>query len=464
MSGRTGTGRCDRCNARTAADNVSPHCAPCQRSIGTTRRCPPASFWHSELVARAVLLRDFGLIVRAARESCVPSATQMEMANWLGLSQAQVSRIESGRTPANDLTKLARWAAVLGAVPGSLWFDFSAAGSSGAAAPNHATLASAADSIGDPVSLVMPVPARASSRRVGNDEVDAVNVATQTFRRLDNRFGGGHGRSMVSAYLQTEIMPALDDARFERGTRPRFERAAAELFHLAGWMAYDVGSSHEGRAHLRRAFDLASSAHDDALAAEMLAAMSHQASFSRRADEAIDLAVAARRAAHRSGSPALLAESATLEAHGLALIKDARGCIAALGRADSLFAQATADNTPSWLSYFDRAYLSAKFAHALRDLGRPADAERFARDSLKMSDGYDRGRLFNTALLAAILAESGKIDEAVMSTREAITMAARVRSARVRPYLDDIGHRLEPFTAVMGVREILAELRAATRG
>ncbi|MGH3612368.1 MAG: hypothetical protein ACRDRK_07170 [Pseudonocardia sp.] len=130
-------------------------------------------------------------------------------------------------------------------------------------------------------------------------------------------------------------------------------------------MSYDVGDERRGRTQLRQAFELATPAGDDALTAEMLAAMSHQAAFARRPDEAIDLALAARRAAHRSGVPALQAESAALEAQGLALTGDLRGCIGALRRAESLFLAATEDNTPPWLRYFDRAYLSAKFAQAL---------------------------------------------------------------------------------------------------
>jgi tetratricopeptide (TPR) repeat protein len=207
-------------------------------------------------------------------------------------------------------------------------------------------------------------------------------------------------------------------------------------------MAYDVGDRHVGKQHLRDALDIASDVGDDALTAEMLAAMSHQAAFSRRSGEAIDLAIAARRSAARSGAPALHAESFALEAQGLALRRDGRGCISALQRAERAFLSATPENTPQWLLYFDNAYLSAKFAQALRDLGRPADAERFARESLQMSDGYERGRLFNTALLASILADGGQIEEAVTVARSAIEMAGQVRSARARGYLRDVGVRL----------------------
>jgi hypothetical protein len=176
----------------------------------------------------------------------------------------------------------------------------------------------------------------------------------------------------------------------------------------------------------------------------MLAGMSHQASFNRQADAAVELATAAGYTARRAGIPKLQAEAAVMEAHGLALRGDHRGCITALQRAEKLFVSDTGE-TPEWLEYFDESYLSAKFGHALRDLGKPTDAERFARGSLKMSDRYERGRLFNTALLAGVLADQGKIEESVQHASLAVQMSNSMRSARTTGYLNDVCNRLLPY-------------------
>lgn len=445
---------CGRCRARLASDNAGGLCSPCSRVDRAAVRIPPASFWVSEPVQRAVARRDFGLIIKAARAAGDPPVRQAEMGVWLGLSQAQVSRIESGRSPVNDLVKLTRWAHVLGAPADVLWFRL--------APPLVPAVPAAAASEGMPTLPSAPaVVAVGPSRLIGRDEVDVVRETTRAFRQIDNRFGGGRARSAVSAYLGTEIEDALSGGRFARGARPVFERAAAELFQLAGWMSYDVGDAREGRSQLRKALDLATAAGDEALTAEMLAGMSHQAAFLRRTDETIDLALAARRAAHRSGSPALQAESAVLEAQGLALMSDARGAVAALARADKLFAKAVPENTPQFLGYFDRAYLSARFAQVLRDVGRSADAERFARDSLLMSDGYERGRMFNTALLASILADSGSVEESVSVARDAVRMAGRVRSARAQGYLRDVATRLAPYRTHADVASLLRDMVSA---
>jgi len=62
-----------------------------------------------------------------------------------------------------------------------------------------------------------------------------------------------------------------------------------------------------------------------------------------------------------------------------------------------------------------------------------------------MSDGYERGRLFNTALLASIVADLGRVDEACSLGAEATQMANDVRSVRSMAYLADLARRLSRF-------------------
>ncbi|MPZ66627.1 MAG: hypothetical protein GEU83_14320 [Pseudonocardiaceae bacterium] len=63
-----------------------------------------------------------------------------------------------------------------------------------------------------------------------------------------------------------------------------------------------------------------------------------------------------------------MSEAAVMEAHGLALAKDTRDCLAALRESEEAFAAATERERPDWLGYFDGAYLAAKFGHCFRDL------------------------------------------------------------------------------------------------
>lgn len=230
----------------------------------------------------------------------------------------------------------------------------------------------------------------------------------------------------------------MREGRYRSDVRHELSTAVAELNQLAGWIAYDVGDTGSGRRHLRQAMHLSQDVGDDALAGEMLAGMSHQAAFARAAALATDLARAAKDNGKRSGVPALVSEASVMEAHGLALAKDTRGCLTALRESEQAFAAAQQRDRPAWLGYFDGAYLAAKFGHCFRDLGRPTDAERFARRSLDMLDGYDRGRLFNLALLASALADQGKVEEACETGSAALRIAGDVRSVRTVAYLADL--------------------------
>jgi hypothetical protein len=69
-----------------------------------------------------------------------------------------------------------------------------------------------------------------------------------------------------------------------------------------------------------------------------------------------------------------------------------------------------------------------------------------------MIDGYDRGRLFNLALLASILAGQGRVEEACETGLAAVRLASEVQSVRTVAYLVDLSRRLAPFRAEPAVR------------
>lgn len=295
-----------------------------------------------------------------------------------------------------------------------------------------------------------------SPRVSGVDRTDLVIMQemTSTFRRLDNRFGGGHNRLMLESYISVQVEPALNSRRVSDSLRRDLFLAVAELYQIAGWMAYDMADRMTGRRWLQAALRICEDATTDSLMAEILAAMSHQASFNGSSDSAVELAMAAGHAARRAGLPKLQAEAAAMEAHGLGLQRDTQGCIKALTRAERHFHGTENSQTPEWLTYFDDAYLAAKFSHALRALGQLNEAERFARQSLDMIEGYDRGRMFNTSLLAGILADQARVDEAVTHAGRAVEMGKSIRSARAQYYLNDVFRRLRPYDKTAAVESL----------
>jgi tetratricopeptide (TPR) repeat protein len=127
-----------------------------------------------------------------------------------------------------------------------------------------------------------------------------------------------------------------------------------------------------------------------------------------------------------------------MEAHGHAASNDARACARALSDAEAAFGRAVRADDPVWLRYFDEAYLAARMGHCFHALGEPGHAERYARRSLTMDGRFVRGKAFNLSLLATALAEQDDIEQACTVGRQALDLAAGLRSARSVRYIREL--------------------------
>ncbi|MFI7068668.1 helix-turn-helix domain-containing protein [Micromonospora sediminicola] len=306
-----------------------------------------------------------------------------------------------------------------------------------------------------------PAPVTQPGRNaVGQPQIDTIRAMTATYRGLDNQYGGGHARDTVARYLHQEVTPLLTDGRYDHPTGQRLLSAAAELAQLAGWQAYDTTEHGIAQRYLTLALDFAHAAGDNGLGAEILAAMSHQATYLGHTTTGLDLARAAGQAARRAGVPVLTAEAHVMEAHALAKAHDERACAAALHKAERALDRADRSTDPQWLSYFDEAYLSAKFGHCFHALGRNTHAERFAARSLRMDNRYVRGRAFNLALLASVHAQQGEAERACTTGAEALSLTAQLRSARAVRYLRDLQAHLAPHRRLPTVRHFTGRIDA----
>ncbi|GAB2690386.1 hypothetical protein [Nocardia thraciensis] len=303
-------------------------------------------------------------------------------------------------------------------------------------------------------------PVSAGSRRVGQGDVDSLRTMTAAFRDLDNKVGGGRVRPTIVQYLHSSVGPLLRGNYAEAVGRQLFA-ASAELTKLAGWAAYDQEEHGLAQRYLIQALRLARAAGDPGLGAEILAAMSHQATYVGRPGDAVDLARAAQISARSAGLAALESECHMVEAHGHAARQDDSSCALALNAAERAFSKAESSDRPEWLTYFDGAYMSAKVAHCFRDLGDDVRTARFAEQSLDMSDGYLRGRAFNLSLLAAARAADDPL-EAVSIGRQALDIAAGLSSRRSYAYLRDLRKRLDPYVSTPEVADFRQQVRELT--
>ena len=131
VGSRSARRRYCRCGTRLAADNSEDQCARCQRAARDKLIAPPhvpPEFWQAERFQQAFDAQHIGWISRAYRTHPHHYAvygssgiSQTLLGQWLGLSQAQISRIETG-APIRDLDTLQHWVRVLRIPAESLWF------------------------------------------------------------------------------------------------------------------------------------------------------------------------------------------------------------------------------------------------------------------------------------------------------------------------------------------------------
>jgi helix-turn-helix protein len=105
--------RCQVCDARLAWDNADILCSPCRKVHSSAFGPPPVPPDLRESAELQAAFADWhmGKVIRAYRHH--PShgprpLSQDVVAGWLGLTQTQISRIESGRA-VTDLDRLVAW-------------------------------------------------------------------------------------------------------------------------------------------------------------------------------------------------------------------------------------------------------------------------------------------------------------------------------------------------------------------
>ncbi|MEV0127379.1 helix-turn-helix transcriptional regulator [Dactylosporangium sp. NPDC050688] len=454
----------------------------------------PDEFWARDDVRGALAERDIGALFQLVRRHTCASQTQLGIA--AGLEQGYVSRIMAGRKVmvidvleriADGFGMPSTPRVLLGLAPGGhasagveppaavhgTWQDGVAAAVElwrgdverrevlryGAFTAAGFTLPALRWFTGEgQVDL-----AKTGQRAVGQPDVDMIREMTGTFRQLDNQYGGGRLRQTLVRYLDNEVTPLLRDGRFDHATGRALLSASAEATQLAGWMAYDDGEHALGQRYLIQALDLAKAADDKPLGAEILAAMSHQAVYLGDSAVAVELARASGRTADHAGVPVVVAEALVMQAHAHARLGDAATCAALLSRAEVALDQADRSRDPQRISYFDEAYLAARFGHCFRELKQGKQAERFAVQSLKMDSRYVRGRAFNLLLLATACAQVGDAARACAIGDKALELTTRLHSARAHGYLRELQNSLAPYGKAPLVRQFNTRVSALLR-
>ncbi|WP_194835528.1 helix-turn-helix domain-containing protein [Nocardia sp. XZ_19_369] len=297
-------------------------------------------------------------------------------------------------------------------------------------------------------------------RYVGEADVAAVRDVMVLFSQIDQRLGGGHGRTAVVQYLTTEVTDYLNGSYVSEAVRRDMFSAASELAYLAGWMAFDNGEHSVAQRYFTTSTKLAAEANDAPLTGHVLRAMAHQAIDLGHYDQGLRLAEAS--VAGDRYIAACPRERALLKVvHAKAL--SAAGRVSDSARAllkaeQDLGAASASDCEPARVFFFSEASLAHETACALRDAGNLAGAADQFQLSVRKRKAttFTRTHAVTLGYLGTVQARSGELEQACATWTSALTAMDGVQSARTRNVARDIRATVAPYRGkqIAGVDDI----------
>ncbi|WP_328719585.1 Tat pathway signal protein [Streptomyces sp. NBC_00247] len=313
-----------------------------------------------------------------------------------------------------------------------------------------------------------PVPQAAerlsNHLRVVQGDVATVRELTLAFSAVDQRRGGGHGRTALVQYLRTDVRDLLHGRYTHERVRRDMESAAAELSYLSGWMAFDSGENPLAQRYFVLALQLADQAGDHPLGGHILRAMAHQALDMGHFDNALALAeasVADRR--YTEATPRERALLGVVHARALAAAGRTRSAVKALLRSENDLAAAEDGVVePHRTFFFGEASLAHETARTLEVLGDRRGAIReFGRSVRTRGPAFRRTHAVTLGHLGAAQMADGQVEEACLTwsglldamEEEGIQSGrAEQAVAQVRRLLSPLRHRGIPSVTAVSER------------
>ncbi|WP_410638449.1 hypothetical protein [Amycolatopsis sp. lyj-346] len=305
-----------------------------------------------------------------------------------------------------------------------------------------------------------PRPEHPRAVRIGEADVRRLEAATQEFRALDYRHGGGACRDAAEALVPYAELMLLGVVR--EPTLPRLCTAVADLHNLVGWTSFDEGRPGAALAAFGRALELAATAGNDELLANICYRIGRVHLHYDAVEEAVRHFERGQAAARRTGST----HARAILSANLAWADAKQGAVSAartrLRAAVDEFAAASAAAPPPWAAFFGETDLAAMIGtvHTELALGVSVRHAGEAIDALTVAtEGYGRAmtrsRVLTRIWLATAHALAGDLDEAARVGGAAIEVATELRSERTRQRMSSLTAAASRFPGSADAREIL---------
>jgi hypothetical protein len=427
--------------------------------------------------------------------------TQSTVGAWFGLTQAQLSRVETGHAP-EELSKLVRWATLLGIPPELLWFKVpGTAGTSPAVVP-HVTVPvtvdreiivrpvdqpeASDDGLGDIVDRLDPQmgaarkPSRPSSpsqwacsSRVVDDPagLSQLTAALDHARRYrdgsvvalfraqierckadDGRYGAGRALPLVLG-----VLGAISEhvREVKPGVRGQLLSLASEGAEFAGWLCRDLNDPAHATFWYDRAMEWAQEAGDTGMQGYVLLRKSQMAYDARDAHRVMTFAEAAYQGPWQL-PPSVRVEVMQQRALGLAVTgSSAREIEEHMTAARDHLATAAAIAEPdSGGGVITMDTLLLRQAACYTEMGKPVTAAQLFGSVLSNGCLSRRDVGFFGARRAVALALSGDPEEAAEVGLAAAVVAGETGSSRTWRLLSDLVRTLRPWITRPGPAEL----------
>lgn len=364
---------CARCGARLARDQRGVMCSPCGHRPDWDDQPPVhgADFWQRDSMRDAVAAQHFGWFLLAYRTAHSPPLTQATLGGWLGMTQAQISRMETAKTGPSDLRKLQRWAATLTVPADMLWFTASHTTDDSDTATDRVSLdnvhrrkmlklTGTAAVAGSGILTDAPWQ-RLAECLLGRRPADAatvgmIEIRTAEFFRSEETLPA---RQLVTS-LRThhralrDVITTTTDDRLRR----RLHTSVGETEALTGWTLFDLQRPRDAVRLYRNALESARAAGDEPLAACVLGYWSYLLSTHGDTPGAVRmLADAVERV--RGSAATTQAWLSARHAEEQATLGDHAGALKSLDRAVTVFDYATARDERPWTCFFTPSRLGS---------------------------------------------------------------------------------------------------------
>lgn len=413
---------CAGCATRIAADNPSHLCSACARPGATRTVGAPRlerSFWESDLMRDALASQDMGTVVAAYRRHPVHgrrALAQALVADWLGITQGQLSRIESGRNKVRDLDRLRTYAATLQIPPSLLWFETDQP-------PTPARRPRA-------VTLPGGVPRPSLTGATDSAMTKSLLTTLRQYSTADNVYGPASMLPLAGAQMSfiDSLLPTATGTE-----RTRLLYVGARFAEFTGWLNQDSGDLRAAMTWSDRALDMAREARNPAMVSYVLMRKSHIALDAGRPDLVLALAQAAVEVPGDL-TPRMRALSARQEAHAHAMFGDQDACVRSLDRAFELAAEPAEERDIA--RYGTPNYIEMEAAHCWVELGKPDKALDILQQGLiEWKPDFRRDLGMGLARFAIAHARTGAPDDALDIALESIRIAGDTGSARTTKQL-----------------------------